>query len=165
MTSDTTETEVGIAGLSRVMRMIPHRYPMLMIDRVEQIRKGESAVGIKNVTINEPHFQGHFPAEAVMPGVLVVEAMAQTAGVLVVETLGMIDQNLLVYFMTIDNCRFRNKVVPGDVLELHVRILRGRGKVFRFSGEGRVGGKLVAEAEYSAMIIDEDEQKRRGIGS
>jgi len=165
MTSDTTETKVGIAGLPRVMRMIPHRYPMLMIDRVEQIRKGESAVGIKNVTINEPHFQGHFPAEAVMPGVLVVEAMAQTAGVLVVETLGMIDKNLLVYFMTIDNCRFRNKVVPGDVLELHVRILRGRGKVFRFSGEGRVNGKLVAEAEYSAMIIDEDEQKRRGIGS
>ncbi len=165
MTSDTTETETGVAGLARIMRMIPHRYPFLLIDRVERIRKGDSAVGIKNVTINEPHFQGHFPAEAVMPGVLVVEAMAQTAGVLVVETLGMEDQNLLVYFMTIDNCRFRNKVVPGDVLELHVRILRGRGKVFRFAGEGRVNGKLVAEAEYSAMIIDEDERKRRGIES
>ena len=162
MTGDIMGTETGSADLARIMRMIPHRYPFLLIDRVEQIRKGEGAVGIKNVTINEPFFQGHFPAEPVMPGVLIVEAMAQTAGVAVVETLGMIDQELLVYFMTIDNCRFRAKVVPGDVLELHVTITRSRGKVFRFAGQAKVNGKLAAEAEFSAMIIDQDDQRRGG---
>ena len=157
----TPEDQPETADLSRIKRMIPHRYPFLMIDRVEDIKRGESAVGIKNVTANEPHFQGHFPAEAVMPGVLIVEAMAQTAGVLVVETLGKIDQDLLVYFMTIDNTRFRQKVVPGDVLELHVSITRGRGNVFKFHGEAKVGDTKVAEADYSAMIIDGDD-KRRG---
>ncbi len=164
MTSEITRTEAGAADLARIKRMIPHRYPFLLIDRVEAIRKGESAVGIKNVSANEPYFQGHFPAEAVMPGVLIVEAMAQTAGVLVVETLGALDQDLLVYFMTIDNCRFRAKVVPGDVLELHVRVSRSRGKVFRFAGEAKVDGRLVAEAEFSAMIIDRDDPRRGGSG-
>ena len=164
MTSEATETETGTADLARVMRMIPHRYPFLLIDRVEQIKKNDSAIGIKNVTFNEPHFQGHFPAEPVMPGVLIVEAMAQTAGVLVVASLGMIDQEPLVYFMTIDNCRFRNKVGPGDVLELHVRVTRSRAKVFRFAGQAKVAGKLVAEAEFSAMIIDQDDQRRSGSG-
>jgi 3-hydroxyacyl-[acyl-carrier-protein] dehydratase len=164
MTSETTDAELGHADLARIMRMIPHRYPFLLIDRVEQIRKSESAVGVKNVTFNEPHFQGHFPAEPVMPGVLIVEAMAQTAGVLVVDTLGMIDQELLVYFMTIDNCRFRNKVSPGDVLELHVRVTRSRGKVFRFAGQAKVSGKLVAEAEFSAMIVDKEDQRRGATG-
>jgi 3-hydroxyacyl-[acyl-carrier-protein] dehydratase len=162
MTGDIIAAETGSADLARIMRMIPHRYPFLLIDRVEQIRKNESAVGFKNVTINEPYFQGHFPQEPVMPGVLIVEAMAQTAGVVVVETLGMIDQELLVYFMTIDNCRFRNKVAPGDVLELHVSITRSRGKVFRFFGRAMVGRKLVAEAEFSAMIIDKDDKRRGG---
>jgi len=160
MTADISGTETTSADLSRIKRMIPHRYPFLLIDRVERIVKGESAVGIKNVTINEPFFQGHFPAEPVMPGVLIVEAMAQTAGVAVVETLGMIDHELLVYFMTVDNCRFRAKVVPGDVLELHVTITRSRGKVFRFAGQAKVGGKLAAEAEFSAMIVDKDDQRR-----
>jgi len=160
MTGDITATETTSADLARIKRMIPHRYPFLLIDRVERIVKGESAVGIKNVTINEPFFQGHFPAEPVMPGVLIVEAMAQTAGVAVVETLGMIDHELLVYFMTVDNCRFRAKVVPGDVLELHVTITRSRGKVFRFAGQAKVGGKLAAEAEFSAMIVDKDDQRR-----
>ena len=164
MTSEATETETGTADLARIMRMIPHRYPFLLIDRVEQIKKNDSAIGIKNVTFNEPHFQGHFPAEPVMPGVLIVEAMAQTAGVLVVASLGMIDQEPLVYFMTIDNCRFRNKVGPGDVLELHVRVTRSRGKVFRFAGQAKVAGKLVAEAEFSAMIIDQNDQRRSGSG-
>jgi 3-hydroxyacyl-[acyl-carrier-protein] dehydratase len=162
MTGDTIETATTSADLPRILRMIPHRYPFLLIDRVEQIRKGESALGIKNVTINEPFFQGHFPAEPVMPGVLIVEAMAQTAAVMVVETLGMIDEDLLVYFMTLDNCRFRAKVAPGDVLELEVRITRSRGKVFRFAGKSRVGGKLAAEAEFSAMIIDKDDERRGG---
>ena len=164
MASEITETEAGVADLARIKRMIPHRYPFLLIDRVEGIRKGESAVGVKNVSVNEPHFQGHFPAEPVMPGVLIVEAMAQTAGVLVVDTLGAFDQDLLVYFMTIDNCRFRAKVVPGDVLRLHVRVTRSRGKVFRFAGEARVDDRLVAEAEFSAMIIDRDDPRRGGSG-
>jgi 3-hydroxyacyl-[acyl-carrier-protein] dehydratase len=149
------------ADLARIKRMIPHRYPFLLIDRVEKIRRGESAIGVKNVTNNEPFFQGHFPEKPIMPGVMIVEAMAQTAGVLVVDTLGMIDHDLLVYFMTLDKTRFRKLVVPGDVLELHVRILRGRGKVWKFWGEGIVHGETVAEAEYSAMIIT-GEDRRRG---
>ena len=165
MTSEATETKTGVADLVRIKRMIPHRDPFLLIDRVEQIRNNESAIGIKNVTIDEPYFRGHFPAEPVMPGVLIVEAMAQTAGVLVVETLGMIDQDLLVYFMTIDNCRFRSKVLPGDVLELHVRVIRSRGMVFRFAGAGKVNGKLVAEAEFSAMIVKKDGQRGGGSGA
>jgi 3-hydroxyacyl-[acyl-carrier-protein] dehydratase len=164
MTREITDTETGTADLARIMRMIPHRYPLLLVDRVEQIRKDESAVGIKNVTINEPHFQGHFPAEPVMPGVLIVEAMAQTAAVMVVDSLGMIDQELLVYFMTIDKCRFRQKVGPGDVLELHVQVARNRGKVYRFAGQAKVAGKLVAEAEFSAMIVDKDDQRRNASG-
>ncbi len=165
MTSEATETKTRVADLARIKRMIPHRYPFLLIDRVEQIHNSESAVGIKNVSANEPYFQGQFPAEPVMPGVLIIEAMAQTAGVLVVETLGMIDQELLVYFMTIDNCRFRSTVGPGDVLELHVRVTRSRGRVFRFSGEAKVDGKLAAEANFSAMIIDKDDQRRGGSGA
>ncbi|GMG83661.1 3-hydroxyacyl-ACP dehydratase FabZ [Paralimibaculum aggregatum] len=149
-----------VADLGRIKRMIPHRYPFLLIDKVQAIRPHESAIGIKNVTANEPHFEGHFPQEAVMPGVLVVEAMAQTAGVLVVDSLGKEGEDLLVYFMTLDKTRFRKKVIPGDVLELHVKILRGRGKVFKFWGEARVGPNLVAEAEFSAMIIDKDDSRR-----
>jgi len=162
MTSATSDMEPRCADLARIQRMIPHRLPFLFVDRVEQIRVGESAIGIKNVTANEPHFQGHFPAEAVMPGVLIIEAMAQTAGVLVVDTLEKIDQGLLVYFMTVDNCRFRNKVRPGDVLELHVRVTRRRGNVFRFSGAAKVGETLAAEADFSAMIIDKDDRRRGG---
>lgn len=155
-------TETGTtADLDRIKRMIPHRYPFLLIDRVDHIIKNTSAVGIKNVTNNEPHFQGHFPDKPIMPGVMIVEAMAQTAGVLVVETLEMIDQDLLVYFMTLDKTRFRKLVVPGDVLELHVRILRGRGKIWKFWGEGKVNGEIVAEAEYSAMIVTQDDERRR----
>jgi 3-hydroxyacyl-[acyl-carrier-protein] dehydratase len=157
------ETETT-ADLARIKRMIPHRYPFLLIDRVENIRKSESAVGIKNVTNNEPYFQGHFPEKPIMPGVMIVEAMAQTAGVLVVETLEMIDKDLLVYFMTLDKTRFRKLVLPGDVLELHVHIQRGRGKIWKFWGEGRVRGETVAEAEYSAMIITDDD-RRRGAGT
>ena len=165
MTSEATETKTGVADLARIKRLIPHRYPMLMIDRVEQIRVNESAVGIKNVSANEPFFQGHFPSEPVMPGVLIIEAMAQTAGVLVVETLSKIDQQLLVYFMTIDNCRFRSKVCPGDVLELHVQVTRSRGMVFRFAGQGRVNGKVAAEAKFSAMIVEQDDRRRGGNGA
>jgi len=139
----------------RVMQMIPHRYPMLMIDRVVQVVPGESAVGIKNVTINEPFFQGHFPARPVMPGVLIIESMAQTAGVLVVATLGPDAEGKLVYFMTVDEARFRRPVTPGDQVQIHVTKLRQRGNVWKFRGEARVDGNLCAEATYAAMILDE----------
>jgi 3-hydroxyacyl-[acyl-carrier-protein] dehydratase len=145
------------ADVLTIKRMIPHRYPFLMIDRVVNIRVKESAVGIKNVTVNEPHFQGHFPVVPVMPGVLIIEAMAQTSAVLVVETLGVIDQNLLVYFMSIEEAKFRSRVVPGDTLELHVTTVRGRGKIWKFRGEARVGDTLCAEAVFAAMIVTEDE--------
>lgn len=152
----------GHADLARILRMIPHRYPFLLVDEVRDIRKGETAVGIKNVTANEPHFQGHFPGEPIMPGVLIVEALAQTAAVLVVDTLGMEGEDLLVYFMTLDKGRFRHRVVPGDRLELHVRILRGHGRIWKFEGEAKVDGRVAAEAEYSAMIVMPDHKSRRG---
>lgn len=161
MSDDAAEATVTTCDLARIKRMIPHRYPFLLIDRVEQIEKNKSAVGVKLVTNNEPFFQGHFPDKPIMPGVMIVEAMAQTAGVLVVETLGMIDQDLLVYFMTLDNTRFRKLVEPGDVLELHCKILRGRGKIWKFTAEGKVRGEVVAEAEFSAMIITQDDERRR----
>ncbi len=160
-----SETTGKTIDLAQIKRMIPHRYPFLFIDRVEEVVSGKRAIGIKNVTANEPHFEGHFPDKPIMPGVLIVEAMAQTAGVLVVETLGMIDQGLLVYFMTLDKTRFRKLVEPGDVLELHVKILRGRGKIWKFWAEGKVAGEVVAEAEYSAMIITQDDERRRGKGT
>lgn len=135
-----------------IQRMIPHRYPFLLIDHVSDIVAGESAVGLKNVSYNEPHFQGHFPAKPVMPGVTIIEAMAQTAGVLISHTLDLIDKEPLVYFMTLDKCRFRDMVTPGDQLKLHVKVLRGRGKIWKFWGEGRVEDKVMAEGEFSAMI-------------
>lgn len=141
--------------ITRVMEILPHRYPFLMIDRVVDIVSGESAVGIKNVTINEPFFQGHFPRRPVMPGVLIVEAIAQTAGVLVVHTLGTEVEGKLVYFMTIDNCRFRRPVLPGDQLRIHVKKVRNRGFVWKFSGAAKVDGNLVAEATVSAVIMEE----------
>ncbi|HEU0220723.1 MAG TPA: 3-hydroxyacyl-ACP dehydratase FabZ [Paracoccaceae bacterium] len=162
MTVGEVGTVAGDADLERILRMIPHRYPFLMIDAVREIRKGESAIGIKNVTSNEPHFQGHFPVKPVMPGVLIVEAMAQTSAVLVVDTLGAEGRGLLVYFMTLDKARFRKVVKPGDRLELHVKVLRGRGKVWKFWSEATVGGELVAEAEYSAMIVTPEEARAKG---
>jgi 3-hydroxyacyl-[acyl-carrier-protein] dehydratase len=128
---------------------------MLMVDKVTEMVLSESAVGIKNVSINEPFFQGHFPSEPVMPGVLIVEAMAQTAAVLVVHTLGEAFQGKLVYFMSIDDCRFRKPVVPGDELRLHVTKDRSRGMIWKFNGVGLVNGQKVAEATFAAMIRDE----------
>lgn len=153
------------ADLARIKRMIPHREPFLFVDEVVDIRSGESAVGRRLIRADEPHFEGHFPGDAIMPGVLLVEALAQTAGVLVVHTLEMIDQNLLVYFMTLDKTRFRKLVRPGDQVEFHVRILRGRGKVWKFWGEARVGGEIAAEAEYSAMIIPPGDRRRADSAS
>ena len=141
--------------INRIMAMIPHRYPMLLIDLVVDIVPGESAVGIKNVTINEPQFQGHFPQRPVMPGVLIVEAMAQTAAVLVVQTLGAEVEGKLLYFMSIDNCRFRRPVGPGDVMHLHVSKERAKGKVWKFRGKVYVDEILCSEANFMAMLADE----------
>ncbi|MEO5374065.1 MAG: 3-hydroxyacyl-ACP dehydratase FabZ [Alphaproteobacteria bacterium] len=149
------ETEARtVIDINRVMRMIPHRYPFLMVDRVVDVIPNVSAVGIKNVSIGEPYFQGHFPARPIMPGVLIIEAMAQTAGVLVVETLGPGAEGKLVYFMSIGGAHFRRPVVPGDVLHLNVFKERNRGNVWKFRGEAKVDDVLVADATYSAMIMD-----------
>lgn len=138
----------------RIMEMIPHRYPFLLIDKIIEFTPGESAVGVKNVTMNEPQFQGHFPKAPVMPGVLIVEAMAQTAACMVVNTLGREAEGKLVYFMTIDEARFRKPVVPGDCMHVHVKAIQNRRNVWKFQGEAKVGDTLCAEAVYSAMIMD-----------
>jgi len=152
MDSDTTGTGQDVS-LDRIMELIPHRYPFLLIDAVSDLDPGQSAVGIKNVTINEPFFQGHFPDHPIMPGVLIVEAMAQTAAVVV---LGALDESerSVVYFMSIDNARFRKPVLPGDRMMLHVTKQHGRGNVWKFKGEARVNGQLKAEATYTAMIVN-----------
>ena len=139
----------------RIMEMIPHRHPFLMIDRVIDVVANEKATGIKNVSINEHFFQGHFPARPVMPGVLIIEAMAQTAAVLVVHTLGPDAEGKLVYFMSVDSARFRRPVFPGDVLQVRVVKQRHRGNVWKFEGRAEVRGQLMAEAVFAAMIMDD----------
>lgn len=145
------KTELDV---EEIKNLLPHRAPFLFVEKLTDIVSGESAVGWKAVSFNEPHFQGHFPSFAVMPGVLIVEAMAQTAGALVMHTLGWSTENRLVYFMTIEKARFRRPVRPGEMLRIPVRALRRRGPVWRFAGEAYVGETLCAEAEYSAMIAD-----------
>jgi 3-hydroxyacyl-[acyl-carrier-protein] dehydratase len=153
---DTTEPGGAAAeiDIQRIMQMIPHRYPFLMIDRVIDVVSGASAVGIKNVSINESFFQGHFPQRPVMPGVLIIEAMAQTAAVLVVHTLGRESEGKLVYFMSVDSARFRRPVVPGDQIHVRVERKQHRGNVWKFEGHAMVGDKLTAEATFAAMILD-----------
>ncbi|SIO18755.1 3-hydroxyacyl-[acyl-carrier-protein] dehydratase [Rhodovulum sp. ES.010] len=147
-----TSSPVADADIQLIQKIIPHRYPFLLIDRVTRIVPNESAVGIKNVTVNEPHFQGHFPGIPIMPGVTVVEAMAQTAAVMVGLSLDMVNSEMLVYFMAIDKCKFRRKVVPGDVLELHITVKRKGAKVWKFEGAAMVGDEVAAEAEFTAMM-------------
>ena len=159
MNMQTDKTSVGgtttnAVDIKRILQMIPHRYPMLMVDKVVDMQLDHSAVGIKNVSINEPFFQGHFPSEPVMPGVLIIEAMAQTAAVLVVATFGTESEGKLVYFMSIDGVRFRRPVLPGDRLELHVKKAQSRGNVWKFAGKAMVDGKVAAEATFAAMIRD-----------
>ena len=142
------------ADIDLIKRCIPHRYPFLFVDRVEDIVANESAVGIKMVTVNEPHFQGHFPAMQIMPGVTIVEAMAQTSAVMVALSLDLVGKEALVYFMGIDGVKFRRKVVPGDVLRMEITTLRGGpgSKVWKFSGKATVDGQVACQAEFSAMI-------------
>jgi 3-hydroxyacyl-[acyl-carrier-protein] dehydratase len=150
--TNTTERQLETADINRVMELLPHRYPMLLIDRIIEMDGAESCIGIKNVTINDPFFEGHFPGHPVMPGVLIVEAMAQTAGALVINAGGGDASDKVVYFMSIEKARFRKPVVPGDRLELHVSKLQNRGPVWKFRGEAKVDGQVVAEADYAAMI-------------
>jgi 3-hydroxyacyl-[acyl-carrier-protein] dehydratase len=152
MTADTAHTAVTDADIHLIQRIIPHRYPFLLIDKVRQIVPFKGCVGIKNVTFNEPHFQGHFPQTPIMPGVTIIEAMAQSAAVLVGISMDVVDRDLLVYFMAIDACKFRRKVVPGDVLELHMDVKRGGGKIWKFAGRATVDGELACEAEITAMM-------------
>lgn len=147
-------SELKRADILTIQRILPHRYPFLLVDKVEEINGTQSAVGYKNVTMNEPHFQGHFPGSPIMPGVTIVEAMAQTAGVMIGVALDQLDTNMLIYFMSIDKCKFRRKVIPGDVLRMDLTTLRGKpgGKVWRFSGVATVDGDMAAEAEFMAML-------------
>ena len=142
------------ADIHRIQRIIPHRYPFLLVDKVVDIDGYQTATGIKNVPMNEPHFQGHFPGNPIMPGVTIIEAMAQTAAIMVGTELGMEDKNMQVYFMAIDKCKFRRMVVPGDVLEMKLTTVRGKpgGKVWKFSGVAEVEGEMAAEAEFTAMM-------------
>ncbi len=140
--------------INRIKELIPHRYPFLLIDGIQTLTPNVTATGIKNVSVNEPFFEGHFPDRPVMPGVLIIESMAQTAGCLVVASLGKESEGKLVYFMTIENARFRKPVVPGDRLVINVEKLRSRGSVYKFSGKAFVGEILAAEASFSAMIVE-----------
>jgi 3-hydroxyacyl-[acyl-carrier-protein] dehydratase len=142
------------ADHERVKEMIPHRFPFLMVDKVVNLISNTSALGIKNVSAGEPYFSGHFPSQAVMPGVLMVEAMAQTAGILVVHTLGKEAEGKLVYFMSVDEARFRKLVLPGDQVKVYVKVLRSRGNVWKFEGICYVDEVKVSEAIFSAMIVD-----------
>ena len=157
--AEAQTTDRLVLNIEQIKQLLPHRAPFLLIDRLAEIVPGESAVAYKAVTITEPHFQGHFPDYAVMPGVLIVEAMAQASGALVMHTLGGGSGNRIVYFMGIDKARFRKPVHPGDMLRMPVRALQKRGPVWRFSGEAYVGDALCAEAEYSAMITVKPQEK------
>jgi 3-hydroxyacyl-[acyl-carrier-protein] dehydratase len=152
MTEDATTLEA--ADIAAIMKALPHRYPFLMVDRVVGLRGDEAAIGIKNVTINEPQFQGHFPGEPVFPGVLLIEGMAQTAGVLCVMSREAKAKPKRVYFITIDKAKFRKPVGPGDTIEYHMTKINRRKTMWWFRGEAKVRGDIVAEAEVGAMLVD-----------
>ena len=151
---DQADAAIGPLDVRRVMAALPHRYPMLLVDRVEELIPRKRIVCIKAVTINEPFFQGHFPTRPIMPGVLLVEAMAQAAGVLAVESLGLAGSGKLVYFMAIEGAKFRKPVEPGVLLRIEVELVQDRGKICKFAGRASVDGQLAAEANFTAMIAD-----------
>ncbi|CZT35375.1 3-hydroxyacyl-[acyl-carrier-protein] dehydratase [Rhizobium sp. 9140] len=152
---DKGATVLGTADIREIMKLLPHRYPFLLVDKIIEIDSDNSAIGIKNVTANEPHFTGHFPDQPIMPGVLLIEGMAQTAGAICARKTA--TGSNLVYFMTIDNARFRKPVVPGDRVEYHVVKQKQRGSIWKFHCDAKVDGHLVAEADIGAMIISKDE--------
>ncbi len=149
---------VGNIDITKIMEMLPHRYPFLLVDRVLEFESGQSAVCLKNVTVNEPQFQGHFPTAPVMPGVLIIEAMAQTAALVVVEAMKKKNAGDIVYFLSIDEARFRKPVVPGDSMHIHVSKIHSRKTVWKFKGEAKVDGILCAEATFCAMIVESTEE-------
>ena len=152
--NDAPANPASSIDINRIMQLIPHRYPFLLIDRIVELVPDVRAVGVKNVTYNEPFFQGHFPGHPIMPGVLIVESMAQTAAVMVMETIKRTAEGVVVYFMSIDEARFRKPVVPGDTVYIHVEKQRQRGNVWKFRGEAKVGDALTAEAVFTAMIVE-----------
>ncbi len=154
MNEGATGAAVGPLDVRRVMAALPHRYPMLLVDRVEQIIPDQSITAIKAVSMNEGFFQGHFPGRPIMPGVLIVEALAQAAGILAVESLGLANSGKLVYFMAIEGAKFRAPVEPGCLLQLDVEFVQKRASVCKFAGRASVDGKLAAEANFTAMIAD-----------
>ena len=149
-----TGTDIGPLEIGRVMAALPHRYPMLLVDRVEQLVLDQRIVAVKAVTINEAFFQGHFPGRPIMPGVLIVEALAQAAGVLAIESMGLADSGKLVYFMAIDGAKFRKPVEPGVLLHLHAEIVQAKRAVCRFEGKAMLDDGLAAECSFTAMIAD-----------
>ncbi|MBB5572452.1 MULTISPECIES: 3-hydroxyacyl-ACP dehydratase FabZ [Rhizobium] len=155
--TEEAKTSMSSADVIEIMKLLPHRYPFLMVDKIIEIDSDNSAIGIKNVTANEPQFTGHFPESPIMPGVLLIEGMAQTAGAICARKDG-IGGNL-VYFMTIDNARFRKPVVPGDRVEFHVVKLKQRGTIWKFHCDAKVDGSLVAEADIGAMIVRKDQEQ------
>ena len=140
--------------IKEIQKFLPHRYPFLLVDRIIEIESGTKAIGIKNVTVNEEFFQGHFPGQPIMPGVLIIEAMAQVGGILAFRS--GVNMGKAVYFMSIEKAKFRKPVVPGDQLRLEIRVLQQRGNVWRFSGNATVEGKVAAEAEFTAMVTDKE---------
>ncbi len=149
--SEDTKTTLGTADIMEIMKLLPHRYPFLLVDKIIEINGDDSAIGIKNVTANEPQFMGHFPGNPIMPGVLLIEAMAQTAGAICARKI--VGETSLVYFMTIDNARFRKPVVPGDRVEFHVTKQKQRGNIWKFHCDAIVDGQKVAEADVGAMMV------------
>jgi 3-hydroxyacyl-[acyl-carrier-protein] dehydratase len=158
MPDNSAAPKLGEADIKRIMQLLPHRYPFLLLDRIIEMNGEASAIGIKNVTFNEPFFQGHFPGSPIMPGVLLIEAMAQTAGALVISNLGLAEEGHLVYFMSIDKARFRRPVLPGHQVHFPVKLIQKRPPVWRFAGEAIVNGEKAAEAEIGAMLIDSSRQ-------
>jgi 3-hydroxyacyl-[acyl-carrier-protein] dehydratase len=153
MTNHTT-----IIGIEKILQSLPHRYPLLLVDKVVELEIGKKIVAIKNVTFNEPHFMGHFPNHPIMPGVLIIEAMAQAGALMVTAAPGFKAEEKLVYFMSIDGAKFRKPVIPGDVLELHVEVVQNRGPVWKLSAVAIVDGQKVSEAQLSAMIVDKEKK-------
>jgi 3-hydroxyacyl-[acyl-carrier-protein] dehydratase len=151
--ADTGKRQLDTADIEQILKLLPHRYPMLLVDRIIEMDGDESCIGIKGVTYNEPHFQGHFPGRPVMPGVLIIEGMTQTAGALAIHGHSA-DKPQIVYFVTIDNCKFRKPVIPGDRLEYHLKKIKSRRGIWWYRGEAKVDGEIVAEAEVSAMLVD-----------